>query len=151
MIENITVFTDASFCHDTKAGAGACWSRSDKHRHSSVFPLPGLLTSNECEIAAACEGLRRTIEDPKIAELIASQQCRIILVSDCTGVQRALMADVVTDPIAVDIVKQMKSLNLFYRVNHVKAHTNSTTPRSWVNRWCDTRARRLMRTIRSNL
>lgn len=151
MIENITIFTDASFCHETNAAAGACWSRSDNFKFNSVYPLVNVESSNEAEFEAALVGIQLTINSPEISELIKADKCRVILVTDCDSVAREIMGSPLTHPRAIQAVRMMNAAGVLYKVNHVKAHTSNKNARSWVNRWCDTNARSMMREIRTKL
>ena len=149
-IQNITVFSDASYCPDTHAAGGAYWARSDTHRAQGAFSLEGVTASHEAEVMAACNGVLQLAQEPSFrAELEQGRTTRLVLVVDCLAIKQALEGSPV--PLSVtgrkavtDVLALRKRLGFFLKVNHVKAHTGGKQPRQWVNRWCDTAAREKM-------
>lgn len=155
-IRNITVFTDASFCHETKAGGGAFWARGDVARAQASFPIEGAVHSSDAEVIAACEAILRLAADPVIGkELEKGPETRLVLVTDCQTVQRALNQGRLattskdTKKVFAEVEALVKRWKFLLKVNHVKAHKGTATPRQWVNQWCDDQAGAHMLTLRT--
>lgn len=154
-IENVTVFTDASFCPETKSAGGAFWARGDVERLSSSFPIQGIKQAHEAEIVTACKAILQMGDDEKIGALLRlGGQIRLVLVVDCLAVQDAFegrmrgMAGIIKSHI--DQVEALrKQHGFFLKINHVKAHKGTGSPRQWVNNWCDKEAKRQMREQRA--
>lgn len=152
MIENITLFTDASFCERTRSAGGAFWARTGNAYHTGAFPIHGCKGSHEAELLAACMAVlqlpaNQTFKD----ELTRGRQTRLVLVTDCLTVQRVLgnnSREPLT-PLArslMDMVLKMRDeMGFWMKVNHVKAHSGHGTPRQYINDWCDREAKKQMR------
>jgi ribonuclease HI len=156
-IENITVFTDASFCSNTKAGGGAFWARwgkTDADKASGAFGIRGAKQSHEAEVIAACNAILQLADNEAANKLLAlGRKTRLVLVVDCLTVKQVLEgADTPLCAEARQLVDKVKALRdrlrFWLKVNHVKAHNGQDSPRKWVNHWCDTQARRQMVAIR---
>lgn len=156
-IENITVFTDASFCHQTKAAGGAFWARGNELKVSDSFSFEGADQSHECEVLVACEAILRIARHQGLGSLLArGPQTRLVLVIDCLTVQQVLGENSATKlcPAARLLVNEVKALQkhlkFWLKINHVKAHSGKGSPRQWVNTWCDENARARMVTMRTS-
>jgi hypothetical protein len=154
MIENITLFTDASFDDRHRIGGGAYWSRMDevKLKGSFAFDIP---KSHEAEIMAACMGILRVAAHPTLgAELARGPETRLVLVTDCLAVQQVLQdrksgpLSTACQQIVSEVLFHKDRLNFGFKVNHVTAHSGLGTPRQWVNDWCDREAKARMRELR---
>lgn len=157
-IENITVFTDASFCHTTKAAGGAFWARGTDVKTSDAFALKDVEHSHDCEVIVACEAILKIAEHPELGPMLAlGPKTRIVLVIDCLTVQQVLVGKTSTKLCAlsrrrVNQVKELqKKLRFWLKINHVKAHSGQGSPRQWVNTWCDEQARAKMQEMRDSL
>lgn len=128
-----TVNTDASFCPRTHAAGWAAWIAIDggkKIKWSGKFHRRPR-TSTEAELWAIKNGVW----------LAASAGVTHVLVqSDCKGALAKVNRDCAERrdllrrlPHAVSIVTK-----------HVKGHTDTASPRTWVNDWCDKAAKRHM-------
>lgn len=154
-IENVTVFTDASFCPETKCAGGAFWARGEIERMSSAFPIAGAVQAHEAEIAAACMAIILMDKDPAMGRLLKlGQQTRVVLVIDCLAIRDAFEGRIrPSTPIVDQYIAQVEALRqqhgFFLKINHVKAHKGTKTPRQWVNNWCDKEAKRQMREQRA--
>lgn len=155
-IENITVFADASFCHQTKAAGGAFWARGDELKVSDSFAFGGADRSHECEVMVACEAILRIAKHPELGKLLElGPRTRLVLVIDCLTVQQVLGENSATKlcPAARKLVNEVKALqkrlNFWLKINHVKAHSGQGSPRQWVNTWCDENARAKMLVMRA--
>lgn len=154
-IENVTVFTDASFCPDTKSAGGAFWARGEIERLSSSFPILEVKQAHEAEIVTACKAILQMGADENFGALLKlGKRIRLVLVVDCLAVQDAFegrlrgMADIIRTHI--EQVEAMRNRHGFLlKINHVKAHKGTGSPRQWVNNWCDKEAKRQMREQRA--
>ncbi|MCO7567803.1 hypothetical protein NJI34_00155 [Pseudomonas sp. S 311-6] len=150
-IENVTVFTDASFCPETKCAGGAFWARGDAERMNSSFPITGAAQAHEAEIVAACMAIIQMSEDPAFGQLLRlGRQTRLVLVIDCLAIRDAFEARIrPSTPIIDQHIARVEALRkehgFLLKINHVKAHKGKATPRQWVNNWCDKEAKRQMR------
>lgn len=157
-IENITVFADASFCPNTKAGGGAYWARWGKasaDKASGAFGIRGVQHSHEAEVIAACRAILQLAEHETAGPLLAlGRRTRLVLVIDCLTIKHVFEnANPPLCPEARQLVGQVKALrdrlHFWLKVNHVKAHKGQDSPRKWVNHWCDRQARQQMQALRS--
>lgn len=137
----VTVFTDASFDHKTKAGGYAVWIKASWGRlqHWGRLRMKAD-TSQVAEAAALVNGICLAAR-----KMDMRPGDTIVAVSDCKNAidmlrhgqgwskqKRALVEMVRSETRA-------RGINVVFR--HVKAHTGGTDARSWVNDWCDKRAR----------
>lgn len=154
-IENITVFADASFCPDTHAAGGAFWARSDQLWLKRAFPLEHARQSHEAEVMVACTAILQLAEHPEFHQALAKgRETRLVLVIDCLTVQHVLGEgrDPPFSAAAAALVSQVRRLKqrlgFWLKVNHVKGHSGTRTPRQWVNHWCDKQAYQQMAVLR---
>lgn len=92
-IENITLFSDASFCPNTRASAGACWARGNgQYRLQQAWDIrPDALDSNDAEILTTCMAIMLVAGDGELGmELTKGNKTRLVVVVDCQGVIHAL-------------------------------------------------------------
>ena len=90
-IENITVFTDASFCPETKAAGGAFWARGEDIKFKSSFPIPTAGYSNDAEISAACYAIHQIAAHPELGQVLdKGRATRLVIVVDCLAAKQAL-------------------------------------------------------------
>lgn len=156
-IENITVFTDASFCSQTKCAGGALWARGSEIKFQHAFPVQGALQAHEAEILTACNAIQALLEHPEFnQDLSKGAATRLVVVVDCLAVKDAFEQKQVrmSRPVAAAIqaVLQIRErLGFWLKVNHVKAHSGTDSPRQWVNHWCDRNAKAQMRQMRAAL
>jgi hypothetical protein len=158
-INNITVFTDASYCHQTGAAAGAVWARGDgEHRVCKSFPLHDVKGSGPAELLTTLLGMQAVIQDPILSkELRKGPKTRLVLVTDhlltphtFNGINRKLLNE--NPPIQclfTEMTGIVERWRFWLKINHVKAHDGTETPRKWVNNWCDRKAREVMREQRA--
>lgn len=150
-IENVTLFTDASVCHDTKAAGGAFWARDAKHNASGSYVIQDVTEAHDAEVAAACMAIFNLAQHEQLgASLRRGAAVRLILVVDCLAVKRALEGErqKLCPPVQkmVAAVQQLRGeLGFLLKVNHVKAHSGTKKARNWVNDWCDKEARKRMK------
>ena len=144
MTKFITVNTDASYCHKTKVGGWAMWIRGDDF----VYKMSGafkdyVLSSAEAELKAVKKALyvlEKNLHDYDV----------LIINTDCEGNINKIKR-------LVELREYEKKLNdrigstirpRSVRVRHVKAHTKVRSARGWINKWCDSNARKEMRNAR---
>lgn len=155
-MQNLTIFTDASHCPQTGASAGAFWSRTkDKYLRRGIalgyLPTNGAHTA---ELTTAVNALAECLDSEEYQSCFhpSAEKVLIILVTDCLYVKQALEGNLrVEGPLGERISLMQKRMHLGgirLKVNHVKAHSGTGTPRKWVNNWCDTEAKKLMRHLR---
>ncbi|HHG4356329.1 hypothetical protein IPC102_09600 [Pseudomonas aeruginosa] len=153
-IENITVFTDASFCPNTRAAGGAVWARGEQIRFQDSFPIRHAAQAHEAEILAVCHAIQKIAEHPELgAELRKGPMTRLVIVVDCLAVKQAFEQEIRAGQIVKEAIRAAmqlrEQLGFWLKVNHVKAHKGTDTPRQWVNHWCDRHAKAQMRQMRA--
>lgn len=87
---NVTIFTDASYCHETRAAGGAFWARDDKHRLQSSFRIGGATQAHEAELITSCRAIVMVMKSVDIGAKLREGPARLILVVDCLFVKQAL-------------------------------------------------------------
>ncbi|TXG76194.1 reverse transcriptase-like protein [Candidatus Dojkabacteria bacterium] len=150
----VTLNTDASFCPETKCGGFAMWCASDKGRfkYSNRFrEKPN--SSHEAEVMAIINGIAAVLKKfENVNYIIVNTDCKFaiaILVND-RHYQRKNMGGSAKFKKYRRILGDVllgKSIELEYR--HVKAHTDITDARTYVNDWCDRAAKWHMRVMRN--
>lgn len=157
-IENITVFSDASFCTQSKASGGAFWARFEDIKVMDSFSFKGAKKSHEAELMAACNAILRMAKHPAMGPILQrGPKTRLVLVIDCLTIQQVLADNVYTtmSPAARAVVNEVralqKKLKFWLKVNHVKSHSGTGSPRQWVNNWCDVEARKHMQALRDSI
>lgn len=129
----ITVFTDGSWCPDTKAYGYAVWIR-DGQKPIHMFGAGGLggRDSYHVESMGLEAAVKYILENCSVAERVLVIQC------DNIGALNALN------------IRQFKDLGAkFVKRKHVKAHTSHKTNRSKVNELVDNLAGQYMREYRA--
>lgn len=155
-IENITLFTDASYAeypqfgHEPTAG-GAFWAKGGSEstvKQAGRFQIEGAKTSTDAEILAALHSIGFLLENPDFnAYFRQGPWCRLILVTDCTAVQKTLTerrGSIIKGHVATafkSVFAAVDSLGFQLKVNWVKAHNNDDSARTWVNKFCDRHAK----------
>lgn len=145
----VTVFTDASFCHRTKAAGFAVWIKTDKVtlRHAGAFKID-IATPGQAETAALGNGICAAVArlDMQPGDIIVAasdclQAIHVIGGSGSDGKPDRLMR-AVRDRVKADL----KARGVELRLKHVRAHQGkSAGPRNAVNEWCDGAAKTVMR------
>lgn len=142
----VTLITDASWCPQTKIGGWAAWWKSGNlaGQDEAPFKTP-MVSSTASEMAAAVKGLSRVVG--------LYEKPRIVLQMDNTQAIRWHMGRAT----APDELREIQAL--FHRLRqehdalitfrHIKAHSGTGTPRTWVHDLVDRRARQMMREART--
>lgn len=147
MITFCTVITDASHCPATNAGGWACWitasQRQGKHTYGEPvrFKRYGAFkdlveSAHEAEIKAILNGCTLAVNN-------FAPEC-IHVVSDCISAMDYLQKKPQWKAKLAAIVGPAQ-----VTFKHVKAHTKVQDPRSFVNRWCDEKAKEAMKERRA--
>jgi hypothetical protein len=156
-LENITLFTDASYAeypdflgHAPTAG-GAFWAKGGSEstiKQCGRFHIEGAKSSTDAEMLAALHSIGFLLENPGFHEYFSKgSMCRLILVTDCTAIQKVLIerkGSILKGHVATlfnQVFNSIDSLGFQLRVNWVKAHSGEDSARSWVNRFCDRHAK----------
>lgn len=147
----VTVFTDASFCHRTKAAGFAVWIKTDRQtlRHAGAFKID-IAEAWEAETAALGNGICGAIIRLDLQRgdiVVAASDClRAIDIISGTGKRPGKAMKKVADHVRSEVEKRGIDL----RLKHVKAHQGKEAgPRHAVNEWCDGAAKAVMRKRRA--
>lgn len=136
-----TIITDASFCPRTKAAGWAAWVRIDGHpepiKRYAEFRQP-VENAQEAEMLAAINGLW----------LAAQHGVTVALVqTDCLAVVHMLNGQTKNEHLRrafSGALAKAGVAGIARSGRHVKGHTQTADARSYVNRWCDERAKSAM-------
>ncbi|UOX39906.1 RNase H [Vibrio phage V-YDF132] len=130
----VTIFTDASWCPDTKAYGCAYWVKIGRSDDALIDSWGGINCKNAEE--AEVEALRKSVE---VVYRSGQFINRIIVIqSDClNALNRVVLPD------------RMQKLARHVKLKHVRAHTNGATKRSKVNEKMDKLAKAKMRAFRA--
>lgn len=125
----VTIFTDASFCPDTRAWGWAAWIKYGVPAETLRLSGGGkhCQGSNQAELLALQHGIEA------IADQVPVKGKIVVVQSDCVG--------------ALSTVCDKALFNAgasFVRRKHVKGHQGVKCPRSAVNTWTDRAAREEM-------
>ena len=153
-LENITLFSDASFCYQTHAAGGAYWARNHETKARGAFAIPDARKPHEAEVLATCRAILQLKNHLELgAALARGPQTRLIVVVDCHAVKVVLEGgSPPLDAAARRAVKRVRAYQqqagFVLQVNQVKSHRGTETRRQWVNAWCDDEAGKHMRALR---
>jgi len=134
----VSVFADASYHHESRAGGWAGWAKSDRGSHYEGGPIrTPLASSTEAEFLAVVNAVHMSIK-AKITE----KHDFILIQSDCQSVEHILFKP---NYVMTSIIKRARAhlmalrfehqLSFSYR--HVKGHSYKNEPRYAINRLCD--------------
>ena len=130
----ITLFADASFCHQTLAYGWCFWLKHGSPAKTHIHSGGGIkiASSHWAEVEALRQGL-------KMVETMELKGKRVVVQSDCTGALAVIVPELLR-------LKDAGAAAAYSK--HVKGHQGNGTPRSSVNTTCDKRARAEMKTYR---
>jgi ribonuclease HI len=145
----VSVFADASFDPESRAGGFGYWSKSLRGRHTSGGPFKTLArNSGTAEMMAVLNAVHLTF-----VHQVAFPGDTILVQTDCQSAIQAFEGSRVLAPDEKIIVEGLKTLLSIkvatVRFKHVKGHTNGEQPRLWVNNQCDHLAKMGMREARA--
>jgi len=132
----ITIFTDASYHHQSRAGGWGCWA---KHNNGKLFRSgyfeKKIRSSSDAELAAAINGIYLTLKEfnPTSGKIIIGiDNTRAIGMINGSMTPSATEQDMV-----VELKKLLKLYNMIIEARHVKAHVNRGDRRNFVNNLVD--------------
>lgn len=149
----MSLFTDASFCPDTRVAAWAAWMRWDGgcHRFSGPF-RENPSGPTQAEAMAVVNGLFLAVEAirpaPKSKVLIQSDCLMAIDVFSPDWKPRREKSAVAFGPIVERFHSIVRESGLIVSLRHVRGHRGTATARNAVNTWCDLASRREMKAAR---
>lgn len=133
----ITMFADASFCHETKAMGWCCWIKYGHPAETAVIDGAGISEgSTQAEVAAINSGLDflDSFPDEWLENKFLTVQ------SDSRDALRAVQA-------RLDTMYRERRMRRAY-TKHVRGHQGSINARSYINELCDRKAKDQMRAKR---
>lgn len=136
-----TVISDASFDPHTKAAGWAAWVTIDGPIRIKQYGLIKKVchTSNDAEMYALLNGIAMAMHtQPEIHTLWVQTDCAAVLHSIELGRRNFY-----------DLYETLEKRPHVLIPRHVKGHTNTKDARSFVNRWCDEHAGKVMRKERT--
>lgn len=149
----VTLYSDASYCHTTKAVGIAYWLKSEMGRF--VGQGSGILPQvNHAEMAAVFMGISKALAiwDSTTAFCVNSDNLYVVNALNCKAFKAA---DSINgrkiNEIFIEIEKMKKHSNLKIYAKHVKAHTGGVDTRSYINRQVDKLSRKAMKEKRAKI
>lgn len=156
----VTINTDASFHPEHKVGAFAFWIRHDQGRIIQSGPLKHCLHSLDAEIQAIGNGLYALLKSKftDIDYIRINTDCTYAIDAIRDKKMRNATKRVVENVEAIILEvkckyyrKLKKRRHPFIDYRYVPAHIDTSTPKKWLNDWCDTQAKNhLWKQINSN-
>lgn len=142
-----TVITDASWDSRTLAGGWAAWIRIDGVRgpikgSGPLLKLPD--QADTAEIMAAINGMH-VARSHGAGPILLQTDCLLVvrMINRQARMKQMTRWQGYTEQAGLDLGG--------LTAKHVKGHTTIDDARSYVNRWCDTEAKRHMRLVRTRL
>lgn len=136
-----TIITDASFCHRTKAAGWAAWvridGRPDPIKKYAEFRQP-VESAQEAEMLAAINGLWLAAQHGATVALVQTDCLAVVHMLDGKTKRKDLIHKFNR------AVGRAGVAHVQFSGRHVKGHTSTDDARSYVNRWCDNRAKTAM-------
>lgn len=135
---NVTINTDASFYHSTKAAYGI-WISSDKGRIKVSAPFKTeIADSVDAEFKCLLNALYLLkSKNWETTTLFVNTDCQAVINKIKKGKKKKITDDNTKE--FFSLIDEMKIKKFIVR--HVKGHSNKKGKRDWVNRWCDTHAK----------
>lgn len=151
----VSLFTDASLCGQTDVAAWASWGKSTRgtFRDQGILPVTTKNTTL-AELMAIVLGI-----ESLIANAIALRGDKFLLQSDSKQALQILRDSATSGRGTWEDHKETLNYIFEYKASleqagysfiykHIKGHSGSDTPRTWVHSDCDTRAKEQMRRAR---
>jgi len=147
----ITIFSDASHCHETKAAGIAIWARdADKFFRRSkalTFPVDGPTTAECIALGTAILSVIEEFDHQPGDQLSIQSDCLAAL-DLFAGSHRKKPWPAMEADLKARVLKSVSCSGLSLHPKHVKGHRGNVNSRSAVNTWCDVNARKAMRKAR---
>lgn len=150
----VSVFADASYCHDTGAAGWGGWAKSDRGRVYNGGPLKDVYRSVAlAELAAVANALEMAVQSG-----VAPTGCHVLVQTDNDQVVRYLNGEGHANGMEPrrlfervrNIIRYvLKDHDITLSARHVRGHQGTAVPRNAVNEMCDKKARQGMRAARS--
>ena len=152
----IQIITDSSFCPEHKIGTFAFYINSKSGTIATCGILQEAKDPMECEmkaVANALHALRRS-------SMNRGEISFIEIHSDCLNMFKKISKKT-ENPIGIKIMEQINKIkqnsnlddkrSMFFKMIHVKAHTNNSDPLSTGNRYCHDMAIQMLRVHRESI
>ena len=147
---DVNLFTDASHNCRLQTLGGAWWAIFDGRRIQRQSRRREVKGSAEAEVRVACGAIHKLLEHPDFLEWrrLSLVPVRLTLVVDCLAIHDAFTGhSPVLAKLARPTRKLLKAEGITLKLSHVKAHKGTSSPRNWVNNWCDRMARAARKTL----
>lgn len=148
----VTINTDAGWFRHQKVGSFAYWIKGDGiHLHGSGMLKGKIMSSTEAETKAIANALYILKESgvTGIKRIIINRD-NIRAVNKKRGREEQKLVYQLLRHFW-DKTNHETEFTKFYTFRHVKAHSNGTLARDWVNNWCDARCKeRLKEWLKQN-
>jgi ribonuclease HI len=138
---NVTITTDASFFYSQKVGGYAFQINSNDGVIRKWGPLDGrIFNPTVAELRSLLNALKKLSHEAYKIEILTINV-------DCMFIVRRLSKGKIgkqhhVKKYSKEILKHLEELNYSdLRIKHVKAHSEITNARRYVNDWCDKRSR----------
>lgn len=146
-MSNITIFTDASYHPTSKAAGGAFWAvfgqGPSKRTIRGSSAWQDVAKPSHAEIMTAAYAMAAVWHDHSVQQwLVGVGGSRLVMVVDATCINDAVRGRDGHHLIKASLALWEHPLVSGVRWNHVPAHKEVTSPRQYVNHWCDIEARR---------
>jgi ribonuclease HI len=136
-----TINTDASFYVDYKLAAYAFWITTDKGRIKKAAALKGeVFSANEAEFKCIVNALH-SLANAKLGQITT-----IYINTDSDATIKAIETGLPPQWARAILPYYKKYIDLLGAnivLRHVKSHEHTSTPRNWVNDWCDKMAKKI--------
>lgn len=144
-----TVLTDASYCPFTRCGGWAAWVNGDHMqaaaKHSGRIHAVGMPSSTDAEVYAALNGVWLARHYGATHILLRTDCKAVLYLADGTAKSERLIS------VWSQAISREDMSGIYLRVTHIRAHGEIKCRASYVNDWCDRRAKAAMRQFRKEL
>lgn len=151
----VTINTDASFCHQTKATGYAFWIVCDRGKILKSGNLKGAVTPLECEMKCLANALhileKSEYNDGGISKIYINSDCKNMFKRISLNTTCQLGKHIFQSISRIKKLRKDQTFKKFYELRHVKAHNGTKDARSYVNDWCDREAGKWMRLQRASI
>lgn len=150
MFRVLTLFTDASHNPDLKTVGGAWWAKCDGFQLTRQSCGHNVPTSTEAELKVTCGAIKSLLQRPEFLAWQAASPTPVLLVVvvDCMAVKDAFAHPLRRLGRMTQEARDLAaSVGVLIQVNHVPGHRGISTPRAWVNNWCDRMAKAARKTL----
>lgn len=160
-VGNLTLFTDASYLPDSRAGGGGFWAKGGTngcYKKQGGFTIPDAQDSAEAETICALRSILLLEDCPEGKKLFSEgPNLRLVVVCDFNGLNAVFKktSSLLKRPHIAELAKKVFSLidsyKILVKINWVKGHNSDGTPRTWVNNLVDSLASKAAKDCRKEL